>query len=186
MSRNIVTKSTVPPGPYDTDLVCIPIQAVPLMLGALVIKSQKYWYASPEDWHRGRKLLADAGKGMLMPCAIDIVNAIDRVHNLLDAGLNGTERSVTGTGTEADPYVYSPGLPQAPNPEVFDSPGLRADANATRQLVHNLVDGSATGLSAETRNIRQQLDELKLAIAEGEGLDPEILAKLGEIALLLA
>ena len=185
MTRNIVTRSTVQEPPYTTDLVCIPIAAVPLTLGALVLKSQKYWYASPDDWHRGRKLLAQFGKALLMPCGNDIVNAIDRVYGLLDAGLNGIGRSVSGTGTEADPYVYSPGLAQAHEPDAFVPPSLRSDANVTRALLDNLTNGTVSSVAPDNRNIRQQLQNIYdalVAMGEGDGPTAEQIAQI--IALL--
>src|SRR5690349_17368227 len=144
MKMNLVTKSEVPPPPYASALVCIPIAAVPFTLGALVLKSQKYWYASPDDWHAGRRLLASFGKALLMDCAQPIVDAIDRVYNLLDSGLNGTERTAIGTGTELDPYVYDPAIPQVVEPSAFGSPGLRHYTRASARLLDNLVTGGTS------------------------------------------
>lgn len=181
MRRTVVTRSAVPAPPYQCALVCIPIEAVPFTLGALVLKSQKYWYASEEDWHAGRKLLASFGKALLMDCARPIVDAIDRVYTLLDAGLNGTARTVTGEGTEVNPYVYNPPLSQAVQPTVFSSPSLRYDADIARQLLDTFVTGAATPaapLPAVTNAHLAQIVDILLQMAAEEQVSPEQIAQI--------
>lgn len=186
MKRNIVVKSPYPSGTPLIELASFHIQAVPATIAALVLKSQKYFWASPDDWHRGRKSLAYLGAELLMPSGIDIVNAIDRVYTLVDSGLNGRVRSVEGEGTNLDPFIYTPPLEQAAAPEDFDAPGLRNDTYTVRLLLDNLTNGTVSSASSDDRNFRQQLEDLILAVGAGDDLDPEILAKLGEIAILLA
>lgn len=185
MSRTKIPRSVVPEPPYHSALVCIPIEAVPFTLGALVIKSQKYWYASPDDWHTGRKLLALFGKALLMDCAPAIVQAIDRVYNLLDAGLNGRDRTATGTGTELDPFVYDPPIPQTILPSDFSAPGARRDSVEVRNLLRNLVLGN---LSTDAPTIAipngtlAEIRDLLLAMSEESGVTPE---QIEQIILIL-
>lgn len=186
MSINIVYRGTVPIRPYSSTLVCVPTTIIPQVLGALRLKSAPYWYVSSEDHLRAQSAISEFGGNLLMPCAAEIVNAVDRVYNLLDASLNGVGRSVAGDGSELDPFVYSPPLAQAPEPDEFQGPSLRTDVEVQRALLDNLTNGTVSAVAPDARNFRQQLDDLILAVG-GEGeLDPQILAKLVEIAALLA
>src|SRR5690349_18727381 len=185
MKMNLVTKSEVPPPPYASALVCIPIAAVPFTLGALVLKSQKYWYASPDDWHAGRRLLASFGKALLMDCAQPIVDAIDRVYNLLDSGLNGTERTATGTGTEADPYIYTPPLPQVMAPETFVAPGVRVDMMIVRAVLDNLINGNLSTASPVEAIPNYKLQVIIGLIEAMGGEDGPTAAQVAQIITIL-
>jgi len=185
MSRTKIIRSVVPEPPYNSALVCIPIAAVPFTLGALVIKSQKYWYASPEDWHRGRKLLASFGKALLMDCAQPIVDAIDRVYNLLDAGLNGTERTAIGTGTELDPYVYDPAIPQVVEPSAFGSPGLRHYTRASARLLDNLVTGGTSDEAPGEAIPNAKLEAIRLLLEAMGGEDGPTFEQVAQVIAIL-
>lgn len=181
MKRNVVLVSEVPEPPYLCALVSIPTAAVPFTLSALVLKSAPYWYASRDDWHRGRKLLADFGKDILMPCDTAIVNGIDRLYNLIDAGLNGTDRSATGTGTELDPYVYDPPIPQVMLPSDFQAPGLRRDMEMSRLLLANLVNGTLSTDAPDEAVPNARLEAIRAAvqaILDQEDINPEDIAQI--------
>lgn len=185
MKRNVVLVSEVPEPPYPSHLVCIPTAAVPFTLSALVLKSQKYWYASPDDWQRGRRLLAQLGKALLMDCAQPIVDAIDRVYNLLDAGLNGTERTATGLGTYLDPFVYDPPIPQTIAPTEYEAPGARHYGHAVAKLVDNLVTGTTSDIApgvAVPNGKLQEIIDLLVAMGEESQVTPE---QIEQIILIL-
>jgi hypothetical protein len=186
MSINLVIKADAPLAPYACELVEIQPEAVPFLLYGVFHKLQKYYWASHSDWIEGRRLMAMEGAQLLMTCGNDIVNGLDRIYNLLDVRLAGIERSVTGTGTDVDPFVYVPPIEQAATmvPGVDES--LLLYANVNHQSWLNLLNGTAGDTSSDTRNIRQQLEDLILSVGATDDLDDEILAKLVEIALLLA
>jgi hypothetical protein len=147
MRLNIVLRSPVSARPYADDLFDLPIEGVPYCLGALRLRMLAYWYTSPEDYARGRSLLAELGSGLLMGYGMRLVNSMDRVYTLLAANVAGTEYSVTGDGTDASPFIYSPPLVQAPGAGDFSNPSLRTDAELTRSVLDNLVNGSLSSLA---------------------------------------
>jgi hypothetical protein len=185
MTRITITRSAVQEPPYHFDLACIPIEAVPFTLGALVLRSQKYWYASDEDWQRGRRLLALLGKGILMPCGRDIVNSIDRLYTLTAAGLSGTAYSVSGSGTDADPFVYSPPLPQVVDPEDYQSPSLRRDTAASRRLMENLVLGTTSADAPTEAVTNAKLEAIRLLLEAMGTSDGPTFAQMAQVIAIL-
>lgn len=183
MKRNIVTKSVFPPPPYVTELASFHIAAVPTILGALVLKSQKYFYASPDDWHLARKSLAYHGAELLMPSGIDIVNSIDRVYTLLDAGLFGTARSVMGGGTNLDPFVYAPPLEQARGLYPQNTGAMVNDTNALRRLLDNVANGTVSDGAPDGRSFRDQLEQIRAAL-EAAGADGDEIEGILQLILL--
>jgi hypothetical protein len=159
MRLNIVLRSPVSARPYADDLFDLPIEGGPYALGALRLRMYPYWYTSPEDYARGRSLLAELGSGLLMGYGMRLINAVDRVYTLLDAHLAGNERGVTGDGTDASPFVYSPALVQAPGSSDFVPPSLRSDTELVRAVLDNLVNGtlSSSAPSEAIPNARLQI-----------------------------
>lgn len=185
MTLNIVYRAEIPPITTSYALVCVPTLILPNTLGALRLKSAKYFYASEGDYQRGSSLVAELSGDLLMSCAVEITNAIDRVYNLLDASLNGIGRSVSGSGTEADPYAYTPALVQAPDPEDYNPGGLRADTNATRALLDNLVNGTTSPVASDSRSFRQQLEDIYTAIVAIEGEEGPTAEQVAQVISIL-
>lgn len=186
MSRyNIVGKREAPPPPYTYDLVCIPLEAIPYVAGAVRLRRVKYWWQTEEDVRVADDLLSRFMEGILMPCGLDIVNAVDRVYNLLDSSLNGIERGVTGDGTTETPFVYTPPLVQVSAASTYESPGIHTTTRDIRSLALNLADGSASALTSETRNFRQQLEDIRQAIADTGANSEDTEAILNLILLAL-
>lgn len=182
---NIVVKSTVPDPPYNCELVCVPVEAIPLVFIALRIQRAKYWYKTPEDWHNGISLLSQLESNLLMPCGQDIVNAVDRITTRFDAAMFGIGREATLIPDTENEYSYSPPLTQGADPLDYVSASMVGYARDTKELTHNLVDGTPTALTAETRNIRDMLQQVINSIGENGFSDEEIVAKLVEVIALL-
>jgi len=106
-----------------------------------------------------------------MPCGIDIVNGLDRIYNLLDVRLAGIERTSTGTGTEADPFVYDPPIFQTP--EIFDDEPISMIGLATNnnRAWKNLLNGTTSSDFGDDRSFRDQLQSL---VDEDAGDDADI------------
>jgi hypothetical protein len=185
MTLNIVLRSPVLGRPYEEELCCITVDAVPYVLGALRLRMWPYWYTTDADYVRGRSLLAELSAEVLMPYGRDIVNAIDRVYNLIDAGLNGIGRSVAGDGTELDPYVYTPSLVQAPQPSDYSAPSLREDTDVARKLLNNLVNGTASSVASDTRSFRDQLQSIYDAIVAIEGEEGPTAQQVAQIISII-
>lgn len=170
MTYSIVLRSPVPERPYGEELSCFPVAGVPNALGALRLRMSPYWYTSPEDYGRGRSLLAELGSGLLMPCGKDIVAAIDRVYVLADGAFNGIAR----TGTETEPgsniWTYSPPLEHSADPSNFHDPSLRYDVKADRWLMENLVNGTTSDFAPGEAVTNAKLEAIRLLL-EAMGTD---------------
>lgn len=185
MRINIVNKEIAPGPPFDYELVDYIPAYTPFILYALWLKSQRYFWATPEDWAIARSALAEQGAYFLMPGTIDIVNAVDRVYTLLDERLIGNERSVTGTGTALDPFVYDPPLEQAA--QFLDPTEGTVTFYLDHQLrgLQNISDGQTSIFFSEDRNIHDQLAAILEALTTEGGLDADMLAQLVQIVALL-
>jgi len=186
MSINIVNKADAPEPPYICELVSYQPEATPFVLYGLWLKSQKYFWNSPADWETAKSLLAQVGSELLMPCGIDIVNGLDRIYNLLDVRLAGIERTVTGSGTSDDPFVYDPILYQTP--EIFDDEPISLIGLATtgKRAWKNLLDGVTSPDFADSRSFRDQLEAIRAILADTELDGDEIEGILNLILLALA
>jgi hypothetical protein len=138
------------------------------MAGGLWLRTQKYWWQSPDDQRYGRWLMNKQIGALYMPCGTDIVNAIDRVYTLLDASLRGEIHDVTGTGTLDDPYIYDPALPQVVDPVVYLTPGIQFNTQQTYQGMLNLMNGTLSTNFTDPRIFRDQLEAIR-ALLEAAG-----------------
>jgi len=160
MSINIVVKAEAPAPPYTCELVSFQTQATPFALYGLWLKSQRYFWASPDDWEVARSLLAQVGSELLMPCGTDIVNAIDRLYNLVDMRLVGLSRSVTGTGTDVDPFIYDPPLEQAATfTEANEGSAIYYGA-INLEAWQNLLNGEHSSNWSDNYKLKVQIQEL--------------------------
>jgi len=171
--------------PYDCQLVEIGAELVPYLLGALYVREQRYNWLTDADAIMARRMLAKQGADLLMPCGKEIVQSVNQVYMLLNQGLNGQSYSYSGSGTDADPYVYNPSIPVVPS-NVYMDPGIVAQNEDMKNLLNNAFNGVIEGNYSEPVSIRNQLQSIIDGVAEGGGLDDDMLAKLAEIVLLLA
>jgi hypothetical protein len=188
MRLNLVKPRAAPVPPYNDDLVEIDTEAIPYMLGALWLRSQRYNWITTDDARRGRQLLAKQGAQLLMSATDKIVAAIDRVYTLLGGTVLGRSYGIAGDGTPADPYRYDPPLPMTVDHTAYGDEGIMYYQVQQWAALANLATGNPTGGYTDNRNIRQQLEDLIAATQAnaGQGLDDEMLAKLAQIALALA
>ena len=186
MSRYTIVPRDAPRPPYACELVEVDIPAIPFMLAALGHKAQKFFWSDSDEATEGRQLLAKQAASLLMPCGKDIVEAIDRLYRLTDVIHNGAIYTYSGDGTTLHPYVFNPTMPVVAVPNDPLEPSLRFTLNKLTMLHDNLVNGAVNDFASDDRNFRQQLADILLAMTDEESLDPQILAKLGQILLALA
>jgi len=183
MSLNIVTKSDAPVEPYPAHASCINIKLIPHILYGLWMKGQKYYWTSASEWTVARSLLAEQGAAILMDCSLEVTNAIDRLYNLVDTRLAGNVRSVTGTGTSLDPFVYDPPLEQA----AAYMDGLEGSAlyygAINLSAWQNLLGGEHSSDWYDAYSLKAQIQEL---IEQDTADDADIAELLADMELLLA
>lgn len=183
MTLNLVSKREAPIPPYTCEMIDIDVEAVPFMLSALWLRSQKYWWISADDQTNGRWLMNKESVRLLMPCSRAITNLLEAQYNLLDAVLRGELRDVTGTGVDADPYIYDSPIPQVVDPIVYQTPGLQYNSFQSLQGIRNLADGFVSTEFAESRNFRQQLEDIR-ALLEANGTDDADIENILNLILL--
>ena len=174
MTLNIVTKREAPLSPYECELFNLDIEAIPFMLGALWLRSQKYWWLTPDDQMYGRQLMNKEMAGMLMPCGLDITNRQDALYTMLDARLGGVLRDVSGAGTYEDQFVYDPEIPQVVDPIDYATPGMQYTSDQLLKGIYNLLNGTTSANfpnNAYTTGILQEILNALLAESDEETLD---------------
>jgi hypothetical protein len=186
MRLNIVYKAVAPDPPYQCELVEVDTAAVPFMLYGLWLKAQRYFWADTDSWRTGRWLMNKEGAALLMSCGTDIVNAIDRLTVTLEGRLTGTIRSVTGTGTEADPFVYSPPIWQDGGDPLAQPGSLLGSLHYHSSAWENLLKGSASADFPDDRSFRDQLEAIRAILETTEADSDDVEAILNLILLALA
>lgn len=179
MRYNLVAKREAPEPPYICEMVDIDVEAIPFMLSSLWLRAQKYWWITDDDQKYGRWLMNKEGAALLMPCSRKITNLLEAQYNLLDATIRGEMRDVTGAGTDADPYIYDPAIPQTVDPIVYLTPGLQYSAIQSLRGIENISDGRTSTNFSDVRNIRQQLEDILNALnAESDEETVELLRNI--------
>lgn len=188
MRLNLVNKQPAPARPWSCELVSFIPEAVPAVLYGLWIKSQEYFWETPADATRARQMLAEVGSNVLMPCGTDIVNAVDRLYMLWDYALYRTVRYNENEGIPGAPLNIQPPIPDYPDQHPGLGGGLEENLFAARSYLDNWVNGFTTPYTDDTRNPRQQYDDILAKLDELLGVgfdDTDILTRLDYIALLL-
>lgn len=186
MRLNIVGKHPAPLPPYECDLFALPIEAVPTLLWGIWLKGQKYFWETPEDVLVAKSLLADTGIGLLMPCGNELGFKIDRLTRLVDSALYGRSYADTGEVDVNGIPIVEPALDNSVSPAFALDASMFKDSAVVRSLVQNLADGTASDYTAEGRNFRQQLEDIRALIETMQGDDIDYTPLLQAIAALLA
>lgn len=177
------------PDDYDAQrcaLLPIPIALVPFVWGALEPLQYRDRWQEDEDYNQGYAAIAALGACMMAGCLDELIESNRQIYRLLDASMNGTIYTVSGDGTAISPYVYNPPIPLVPGNDEGIEPSLKFNTVKTMRLVDNLTNATTYADAPDNRNIRDMLQAL-IDKAAGTGeFDEEMLAKLIQIAGLLA
>lgn len=185
MKNPIADITAIPPEPWACDLIEIDTTIVPYILTALYWRSQKFLWQDAPAAQLARHALATQGAAILMGCKDEIIYELRRQYRLMEGAYYGTSYTDSGTLDTSGLPVIVPALPVLP-PDVPIAPSMLTHSAAARNFLASLAIGETNSDASDARNIRQQLDDIIAALASGESLDPQILAKLAEIAVLLA
>lgn len=185
MRLNLVSRRDAPTGPYTTIGVCVAPKLVPFIFQSLWLKSQKYWWTDGNEWATARKLIAEQASHMLQDCNRETIHILQATYNLLDTSLRGTLRSATGTGTEADPFIYNPPIPQTVNPETGAYPSALYYAQRANEVADNAWNGTAYADLPSAEGARAVLVEIRDILANADLQDDDTLALLGQILAAL-
>jgi len=181
-------KYTFPDNYAESTCYLIPINValLPFVAGALKHFEERRSWHSDEEYERAYNAFAELQACMTALCIRELIESNNRLYRLFDVTMNGAIYSYTGDGTALNPYVFNPPIPVVPYRVGPLEPSVRFTLDKLTKLHDNLVNGTTSDVAPDDRNFRQQLADILLALGSEDSLDPEILAKLGEILLALA
>jgi len=158
---------------------------IPLVAGALQEMEQRRCWATDADYELGYNAIVEIEAQMTALCVAKLVQSNERVYRLLDNALNGTIYTTGAVEPLTGLVTVLPPIADIPPAETQDK-ALRLDVAKIFALVDNLTNGTVSIYAPDPRNIREQLEDLILAAQSTGELDDDILAKLAEMAVLLA
>jgi hypothetical protein len=162
-------------------IVAIPRPLVPYVGGLLKILEQRGFWATSGDFTRGYTATAELEACLMATCLNVLLDKQDALYRMLDTALYGKVYEVTSE----DPLVVEPGIPDVHEVIYQVDFGLMSQVDRLTQLVDNRLAGTETPLYADIPGIKQQLEDIIAALAEGTDLSA-VLTDLEAIALLLA
>jgi hypothetical protein len=183
MPRFTHVHDLTPPDPPDVcELAIFPVAAVPYALAALEHRIPRYVW-SEAGYRRGVQLIRSVQMAILCGGLKEITDRQDSLYRLLSGALYGTEYSVVSTDPE---LVIEPAIDAYHSLDFENENSLLGRAEDLRQLLQNGINGTETTLYDRANGIRDLLELIKTALETESGVDADMLAKLVQIAGLLA
>lgn len=162
----------------------VPVNAalIPLVAGALRFFERRGSWETDADYEQGYNAFAELQVCLMRACIDDLVESNNRLYRLLDTALFGTGYVVQST----DPLVVTPDIPPQRTMGIYDEASLLGRLENLKQLLENGLNGTETPNYDRQNGVRDLIEQLIAAIQQTGQLDDEMLAKLAEIALLVA
>jgi hypothetical protein len=183
MPRFTHVHDLVPPDPPDVcEIAIFPVAAVPFALAALEHRIPIYVW-SEAGYARGVQLIRSMQLAILCGGVKEITDRLDNLYRLHAGALYGTEYSVVSSDPE---LVIEPAIQAYHALDFENENSLLGRAEDLRQLLQNGINGTETPLYDRADGIRDLLELIKTALETESGIDSNMLAKLAEIAVLVA
>jgi len=164
-------------------LVAINASLIPYVAGALRFFEKRGTWASDADYESGYNAFAEIQRCMMRCCIDDLIESNDRLYRLLSGALYGTEYSTVSTDPE---LVIEPPIGPYHSLDFENENSILGRMEDMRQLLQNALNGTDTPLYTEIPGIRELLANIITALESTGTLDDDMLAKLSEIAVLVA
>lgn len=182
MNFRRMVRDQVPPDPPDVcELAIFPVAVVPYALGALEARAPRHIWAD-EHYVRGEQLIRRLQLALLCGGLQELLESNNRLYRMLDTAIYGVGYTVQST----DPLVVSPEIPPQRTMGIYDDSSILGRMESLKQLLENALNGTETPQYDRANGVRDLLEQLITAIQNSGQLDDEMLAKLAEIALLVA
>lgn len=182
MTYRRMVRGQVPPPPPDTcELAIFPVAVIPYALGALEARTPRHIWAE-ESYVRGEQLIRRLQLALLCGGLQELKEQNDRLYRMLDTAIFGTGYTVEST----DPLVVTPEIPPQKTMGIRDEASILGRMENLKQLLENALNGTETPNYDRPNGVRDLLEQLIAKLGETGQLDDEMLAKLAEIALLVA
>lgn len=163
-------------------LVAINASLIPLVAGALRFYEKRGTWLTDADYELGYNAFAELQVCMMRLCVDDLIESNDRLYRMLDTAIYGRIYTLEST----DPLVVSPTIQAVHDLAIEHDDSILGRMEDQRQLLQNALNGTDTPNYDRVDGVRDLLEQIKTAIESSGGLDDDMLAKLAEIAVLLA
>lgn len=173
------------PADYDERscyLVAINASLIPMVAGSLRFYEKRGTWLTDADFESGYNAFAALQACFMKCCIDDLIESNDRLYRMLGTAIYGTEYNVVS----ADPLVVMPAIAPTHALAIEDDESILGRMELQKQLLENALNGVDTPNYSRPDGVRDLLEAIKLALEAGDDLDAEMLAKLVEIALLVA
>lgn len=138
----------------DGYFVFVPRNFIHIWAGALFELSERWVWASEEDYARAYHIIARLRSCMLTCPAKQLIEGNNRIYRLLSSAMFGTVWSVTST----EPLVIEPPIPDVPD-MLVQLPGNLAQLEDARVKLQTIID-SLSSDDEDMAAIIQQLIEI--------------------------
>jgi hypothetical protein len=175
---------TFPTDYADRKCYLVPINAslIPFVAGALKhFEERRSWHSDAEHQIAYNAFL-ELEICMTRLCVDDLIESNDRLYRMIDTALYGTSYEVTS----AEPLIVEPQIWPTHELVIANADSLLGRAEDLKQLLQNALNGTSTTLYTRENGIRDLLELIQTALDTEAGIDGDMLAKLAEIALVLA
>lgn len=164
-------------------VVLINASLIPFVAGALKIFEERRSWHSDAEYEQAYNAFAELQSCMTKLCLDQLLESNDRTYRMLATAIYGTTYTVTATSPA---LVVSPAITPTHALTIDHEDSILGRMEDQRQLLQNALNGTETPNYDRADGVRDLLEQLKTALEAESNLDPEMLAKLGEIAVLLA
>ena len=173
--------------PIDYDerscyLVAINASLIPMVAGALRFYEKRGTWRTDADYESGYNAFAALQACFMKCCIDDLIESNDRLYRMLDTAIYGRLYNVVSS----EPLVIEPIIWPTHELAIEHDESILGRMELQKQLLENALNGTETPNYSRPDGVRDLLEAIKLALEAEGNLDPEILAKLAEIALLVA
>jgi len=163
-------------------LVAINASLIPMVAGALRFYEKRGVWATNADYELGYNAFAALQACFMKCCIDDLIESQDRIYRMLGTAIYGTEYSVISD----DPLVVTPAIEPTHVLAIENDESILGRMELHKQLLENALNGTDTPNYDRPDGVRDLLEQLLVALEAESNLDPEILAKLAEIVVLVA
>lgn len=163
-------------------LVAINATLIPFVAGALKKFEERRSWHSDEEHQQAYNAFTELEICMTKLCLEQLLESNDRIYRMISTAIYGTEYSVV----TSVPLVVSPAIGPTHALTIERPDSILGRMEDQRQLLQNALNGTDTPNYGRADGVRDLLELIKTAIEANGGLDDDMLAKLGEIAVLLA
>jgi hypothetical protein len=176
-----VHDQTPAPAPDVCEIATFPIAVVPFALAALESRIPKYIWTIA-GYSRGVQLIRSLQMALLCGGLKEITDRQDELYRMLGTAIYGTEYGVLATEPE---LIVTPEITPTHTLTIQHDDSILGRMEDMRQLLQNGLNGTDTPHYGRADGVRDLLELIKIALEADDDLDPEMLAKLAEIAVLL-